>query len=258
LANCPRAAVQLLRATWASLRFARRYRDLGPPLEPNTELPREDNPLWHYFQQHSTGPGIWKWEHYFDVYQRHLARFVGKNVHLVEVGIYSGGSLGMWRSYFGDASDIYGVDIEPACRAYANEHVSVFIGDQANRAFWKDFKAKVSKVDVFIDDGGHSVEQQCTTLQEMLPHLQPGGIYICEDIHREFNAFASFTAGLIHELNQMQKSPNAAVLESAVTPFQAAISSIHFYPYMLVIEKRQMPLAKLSAPKHGTEWQPFL
>jgi len=251
LANYAKAAVQLLRATWASLQFAGRYRDLAPPLEPIAELPGEDNPLWNYFQQHTTGPGIWKWEHYFDAYQRHLARFVGKTVNLVEVGIYSGGSLGMWRSYFGDASHIYGVDIEPACRAYANENVSVFIGDQANREFWKDFKAKVPKIDVLIDDGGHSVEQQRVTLEEMLPHLAAGGVYICEDIHGALNGFASFAAGLVHELNHQ-------ALASGTTPFQAAIHSLHFYPYLLVIEKHLAPQAQLSASKHGTEWQPFL
>ena len=60
-----------------------------------------DNPLESYFDAHTTGPGIWKWRHYFDIYHRHFSKFVGKEVHILEIGIFSGGSLGMWKEYFG-------------------------------------------------------------------------------------------------------------------------------------------------------------
>lgn len=49
----------------------------------------------------------------------------------MEVGVYPGGSLGMWRRYFGPNSMIFGVDIEPACRSYANEGVEIIIGIKA-------------------------------------------------------------------------------------------------------------------------------
>ena len=60
--------------------------------------PVVDNALWTYFQNNHTGPGIWKWHHYFEAYDRHLAKFRGQSPVVMEVGIYSGGSLGMWRS----------------------------------------------------------------------------------------------------------------------------------------------------------------
>jgi len=41
------------------------------------------------------------------------------------------------------------------------------------------------------------------------------------------------------------------------TPFQQAVHSIHLYPMVLVIERRSEHL-ELVAPKHGTQWQPFL
>src|SRR5947207_11688241 len=40
----------------------------------------QHNPLLAYFEAHRQGRGIWKWRHYFDVYHRHLAKFVGKDV----------------------------------------------------------------------------------------------------------------------------------------------------------------------------------
>ena len=45
---------------------------------------------------------IYKWAPYFEIYQRHLAPFRGKPVKVVEIGVYKGGTLPMWKSYFGD------------------------------------------------------------------------------------------------------------------------------------------------------------
>ena len=224
--------------------YSKSYKDSLPE---NTLLKKVgENPLWDYFQNHKEGHGIWKWEHYFDIYHRYLAKFVGKKVDVLEIGIYSGGSLEMWRSYFGEKCHIYGVDIEDACSEYENDYVSVFIGDQESPFFWNDFKNKVEGVDVLIDDGGHTAGQQKVTLEQMLQHIRPGGVYICEDIHGTFNEFSAYATGLVNELNNMEN-----------TEFQSAIHSIHFYPYMLVIEKNSVRVNKLNAPKHGTIWQPF-
>ena len=214
------------------------------------------NPLWEYFENHKEGNGVWKWEHYFEVYHRHFARFVGQKVNVLEIGIYSGGSLEMWRSYFGEGSHIYGIDIEEACKAYEDEHVSVFVGDQADRAFWSSFRKSVPEIDILIDDGGHTPEQQQITLEEMLPHLRGGGVYLCEDVHGRFNRFCGFATGLAHELNA-KNHISGSLLQSSVSHFQSSIHSIHFYPYLVVIEKHRVPVTSLSAPKHGTEWQPF-
>src|SRR5690349_20921641 len=61
-----------------------------------TDEPSETNPLREYFDRVSTGPGVWKWLHYFDIYHRHLSKFRGRPVSIVEIGVYSGGSLSMW------------------------------------------------------------------------------------------------------------------------------------------------------------------
>lgn len=213
------------------------------------------NPLWEYFQNHTEGLGIWKWEHYFEIYHRHFARFVGRKVDILEIGIYGGGSLGMWRAYFGEKSHIHGVDIVEACRAYQDERTSIFIGDQGDRTFWRDFKKRVEGLDVIIDDGGHTPEQQRTTLEELLPILRAGGVYLCEDIQEDFNEFAAYAAGLAQQLNCLHNVPGDS-LQSGTSRFQSAIHSIHFYPYVVVIEKNATPVERLAAPRRGTEWPP--
>jgi hypothetical protein len=214
------------------------------------------NPLWDYFQNHKDGRGIFKWEHYFEIYHRHFSRFVGQKVNVLEIGVSSGGSLEMWRSYFGEKSHIYGVDIEEACKAYESDHISVFIGDQADRAFWSTFKKSVEGVDIIIDDGGHTADQQQITLEETLPSLRAGGVYLCEDVHGFFNRFAAYTTGLGSALNSYNII-GGPVPRSSVSPFQSSIHSIHFYPYVVVIEKYRVSPMDFSAPKHGTEWKAF-
>lgn len=222
------------------------------------ELPQAEaasGALEDYFDAHEEGPGLWKWHHYFPIYERQLGRFVGRAPVIVEIGIFSGGSLGMWHSYFGPGTHVHGVDIEEACRAHTSESVSVRIGDQSDRPFWERFLADVSTFDIVIDDGGHEAFQQIPTLEALLPRLNPGGVYLCEDIHGESHAFHSYIDGLSRNLHTMgAPEPDGSFVP---TGFQRAVSSIHSYPYAVVVETRDTRLARLVAPKHGTQWEPF-
>lgn len=245
-------AVDAVKQSVTAIKYTRNYVESSPPAKSFPAPP--PNPLWDYFQAHTTGKGIFKWEHYFDVYHRHFQRFIGTQVDLLEIGIFSGGSLGMWQNYLGAGCHVYGVDIDEKCRQYADDKITVFIGDQEDRNFWKSFRRQVPGVDLIIDDGGHTPRQQQVTLEEMLPCLRPGGVFICEDIHGLGNQFTAFVTGLVDELNAMTITGRGAALQSSVTSFQSHIHSVHFYPYITVIEKRAVPLTELRAPKHGSEW----
>jgi len=231
----------------------------GRTFSPGTGSPPESESsgaLEDYFDELTKGPGIWKWRHYFPIYERHLSKYRGKEIHILEVGIYSGGSLGMWHTYFGDQARVYGVDIEPSCRAYEDDRTKVFIGDQADPHFWADVIRQVPKLDVVIDDGGHRSFQQIATLEAVLPHLQPGGVYMCEDVHDYFNTFHAYVSGLSRNLHTMRPTKEDRFVVNA-TEFQQSIDSIHLYPFVTVIEKRDREIKQFTAPKHGTEWQPF-
>jgi hypothetical protein len=216
------------------------------------------NELRNYFDGVTDGPGVWKWLHYLDIYHRHMMHFIGREVVIVEVGVYSGGSLPMWRHYFGSRCHVHGVDIQPACKRYETSNTTIHIGDQADRSFWHRFRTNVPSVDIFIDDGGHEAQQQIVTLEEMLPHLRPGGIYACEDLHFQRNTFARYAHGLADQLNAFTPSVNSNGSASMATAFQLLVHSIHFYPFLVVIEKHRASFPGFSAPKHGTQWQPFL
>jgi cephalosporin hydroxylase len=223
--------------------------------------PPDQNPLRNYVLSHNEGSGIWKWDHYFDIYHRHFVKFRDSDVHVMEIGVYSGGSLALWRDYFERRAHIYGVDIEPACKAYECDGVKIFVGDQADRSLWRKIKQDVPRLDVLIDDGGHSANQQITTLEEMLPHLSAGGVYLCEDVDGVFNRFSFYVDGMTHGLNTANLvhdfENSERRISSRSSTFQASIGSIHHYPWVIVIEKRDRELPEFVSAKRGTEWQPF-
>lgn len=221
-----------------------------------TKLPEKtiDNPLVQWLNHHTTGTGVWKWRHYLDIYHRHFEKFRGKEVHIAEVGIYSGGSLQMWRDYLGPNCHVYGIDIQSICRKFENEWCKIFIGDQADREFWKAFRDQVPKLDILIDDGGHTPEQQRVTMEEILPHIVPGGVYVCEDILGDENAFAAHVADLSMGLHENVDIKATDMLAMGLSEFQRNVYSIHLYPHVAVIEKWENPPARFEAPGYGSEW----
>lgn len=64
------------------------------------------NDLEAFFAQHH-GRMIHKWQHYFEIYDRHFSRFRGQAIKLLEFGVSQGGSIQMWRRYFGDRVEIF-------------------------------------------------------------------------------------------------------------------------------------------------------
>jgi Methyltransferase domain len=227
----------------AASRFAR-----GLPRSSGRPITLEPTALTEYFRGNTEGSGIMKPLSYFEVYHRHLAKFIGRPVNVVEIGVYSGGSIGMWRSYFGPDCHMYGIDIEEECRRHQGEGVDIFIGDQSDPVFWEAFKRQVPQVDVVLDDGGHLTHQQVPTLEALLPHMSNGGVYICEDVGSLYNGFQAYVEGMSGYLHETG---------GPATGFQQAVHSIHLYPFIVVIEKPLSPISVFTDEAHGTEWATY-
>lgn len=78
------------------------------------------------------------------------------------------------------------MDIVPELKRLARPGVEILIGDQADPSFWAQVKEQAPVVDIFIDDGGHTMEQQLVTFREMWPHIRDGGVFACEDTHTSY------------------------------------------------------------------------
>ena len=144
-----------------------------------------DNPLEQYFEAHQ-GRQIHKWVHYWDIYHRHLQKYRGTPAVIVEFGIQYGGSSQMWREYFGPDAKIYGVDIDPRCKAWEEESFQVFIGDQGDPDFLRRIADEIGPVDVVIEDGGHFPLHQITTFEVFYPLIRRGGVFLIEDLHTSY------------------------------------------------------------------------
>ena len=141
------------------------------------------NKLAQFFYNEPKRRAVHKWEHYLDIYDKHFKKFQGKNPKILEIGVYKGGSIDMWKWYFGECT-IYAIDIDPACKAFEEPGVSITIGDQGSSEFWDSFSE--SDFDIIIDDGGHTMHQQFYSFERLYDRVVDGGVYLCEDTHTSY------------------------------------------------------------------------
>jgi len=111
-----------------------------------------------------------------------------EKINLIEVGVQYGPSLHIWEWFFTQAQ-IVGVDIDPACAAYARDRVAIEIGNQADPVFLDRLCASYPPT-IFIDDGSHRAEHIVVTFERVFPRLLPGGLYIIEDMSFHFGPAA--------------------------------------------------------------------
>lgn len=196
--------------------------------------------LARYFEE-NPGRLLHKWEHYFEIYERHFARYRDKPIHLLEFGVYHGGSLQMWQHYFGPQARIYGVDINPQCAALADEQTIIFIGDQGDPKFLRRLRDELPRLDIVIDDGGHFAKQQAATFEVLFDHIADDGVYLCEDIHTSYlrgyggglhrrGTFVEYSKRWIDELHGWYDGRE-------VSSFARTTAGVHYYSGIVVVEK---------------------
>ena len=59
-----------------------------------------------------------KYRNYFPIYEKLFSKFVNKKITFVEIGVFSGGSLFMWRKYFGKDVRIIGIDLNSDAKRF--------------------------------------------------------------------------------------------------------------------------------------------
>ncbi len=82
----------------------------------------------------------------------------------------------MWKNYFGPKAKIFGVDINPKCKSLEEDQVKIFIGDQEDRGFLRSLAKEIPRIDILLDDGGHTMKQQINTFEELFPHIENNGV----------------------------------------------------------------------------------
>ena len=188
-----------------------------------------------------------KWHHYLEIYERHFARFRGQPVRLLEIGIDQGGSLQMWRRYFGERAVLHGLDINPLCRTIDDPGVVVHIGNQSDSLVLENIVQAMGGLDILIDDGSHKPRDQIKTFETLFPKISAEGIYLCEDVHTSY--WRQFGGGLRRRgtfveyskrlLDRMHAWYSDSVWKQDDDRFPYQVRGIFFYDSVVVIEKHQ-------------------
>ena len=174
-----------------------------------------------------------KWKKYFPIYEMLFEKYRNKGITFVEIGVLDGGSLEIWKKYFGKNSRIIGIDNNPECKKIENQDYEIFIGSQSDPEFWYNFYKQVGDIDIILDDGGHTNDQQIITLVESIKHIKDGGLHVVEDVHASYQkhygnpykySFINFSKKTIDDINS--SFPN---IENFNYTLKKSIYSVEFF-----------------------------
>jgi Methyltransferase domain len=202
-----------------------------------------------YFQDYPARSGdrtLFKMEHYLEIYDELLAAWQGRNIAFLEIGVYKGGSIPMWKDFLGPESRLTFLDIDPACSSLELAGTRVEIGDQADPVFLERIGQAHGPFNLIVDDGGHKMHQQITSFRHLWPRLADRGLYIVEDTHtsywpgfggglRQPKSFIEFAKDLIDRMHSWYTEDDAGF---PLHPLARELGGIRFHDSLVVIEKR--------------------
>lgn len=216
----------------------------------------------HYFRNflgRTDGKTLFKMDHYLDVYDGLMGPWMGLPVSFLEIGVYKGGSLRMWRDFFAPQAKLTFLDIDPACKALEIPGTEIRIGDQTDVAFLKQTAADRGPFDIIVDDGGHKMDQQITSFRTLWPELKDGGLYIVEDVHTSYwpgfgggfrakGSFIEFAKDLIDRMHSWYTEDDAGF---PLHPMASELGSIAFHDSLVILQKQKKNAPVSITSQHG-------
>lgn len=226
-------------------------------------------PKGELFKIWSGIPGAHKWHHYFPIYEKLLTEFRNRPIKILEIGIYKGASLSMWKQYFHQDSTIVGIDIDPDCKKFSkpDKNIHIKIGSQADNNFLESIVEEFGVFDLIIDDGSHISSHMIKSFNSLFDFgLKSQGLYLVEDTHSNFwNSpyrdipvsfvdFSKYLIDLMHYhytqgINENQYRLNSETkIESFEVPYiTCLIEEIRYFDSIIAIyktENRALPISE--------------
>lgn len=211
---------------------------------------------------------VYKWMHYCEIYDRLLGRwadgFVEPSGHrrplrFLEIGVSHGGSLEVWREFFGPEATIVGVDVDPRCAPVGRDDLPVHIGSQDDPAFLRRVVEDMGGIDVVLDDGSHVAKHQRASFDVLFPLLHDGGLYLVEDTHTAY--WATYGGGLRRPGTAVERAKglvdglhawaHRAPFGRRAEEVARDVVSVTFFDSVIAIEKGRRP-----PPRHRRIGQP--
>jgi hypothetical protein len=146
-----------------------------------------------------------------EVYEEKFNNIRESSKNILEIGVFFGASILMWRDYFSN-STIHGFDTFEGLQGnghrfqnsdkFLNEwkndvnlqnRIELYKYDQGKESdlisFISDIKKKNISFDVIIEDGSHLMVDQQLDLKYLFSTVKSGGYYVIEDIHSSLGAY---------------------------------------------------------------------
>jgi Methyltransferase domain len=213
----------------------------------------EPTDLCRLAEAHDTDKGT----QYTQVYHRWLAHAREQRMRMLEIGLYNGGSLRMWRDYLPNTV-LHGIDIDARTLAYQDEvpNSQVRLVDQGDAGALERFVAELGgNYDFILDDGGHTMVQQIVSFEVLWPQVMPGGVYAIEDLGTSYyvdyggrdlrapDTAVDYVKDLADAVNRDHAMHPPGNVQRAVSPIALAklrrdVASIHFHPGIALVVKK--------------------
>lgn len=133
--------------------------------------------------KHGTDKGSTEHD-YGPIYEEHFDRLRAKEITLLELGVWQGASLKVWRDYF-PAATIIGLDQQD--RGLRLDGVEQMFSDQNNPNLPEALANAYGGLDIIIDDASHISSKTIGSFKLLWPVLKPGGIYVIEDLQTSYD-----------------------------------------------------------------------
>ncbi len=199
-----------------------------------------------------------KYSTYFNTYDELFSRFIDTEITFVEIGVLDGGSLFMWREFFGPKARIIGVDLSPDAERWREHGFEIYIGSQQDPKFWADLKRKIGQIDILLDDGGHTYEQQIVTVECAMSAVKNGGLIVVEDCHTSYmTKFGIRRTSFINYAKNMVDGVNYRFTRFNHKPKEKAVWNISFFESIVAfhIDREKCALKSEHTDNKGESMQ---
>ena len=121
--------------------------------------------------------------HYLRNYEEYFQPLLEREVKLLELGVYKGGSLLLWRDFF-TRGIVVGLDLNSVDVPDESGRIRLYQGQQQDTGLLDRIARENAPegFDIIIDDCSHIGELTRISFWHLFDnHLKPGGIYVIED-----------------------------------------------------------------------------
>ena len=139
--------------------------------------------VWLHYHKHPYTP----------IYSLLLGPYRNKVINFCEIGVAGGDSITMWKKYFHEDTQIFGMDSSPGYLEMLKEkeypNVFPIHIDVTNEEYMREKLNEINiTFDIILDDSDHTIDSQRKIVKSFLPFLKAGGLLIIEDVNRSESA----------------------------------------------------------------------